>query len=95
MQSVAEQRRAVRLLQLQGQQALDRAFAGLPEQWEAIVLKHAERQKDGTLRITERAKGKILAECAADLVKLEPPIAAVVGQAVKRARQLPGEALTG
>lgn len=94
MQSIAIQRQAFRTLQYQGHLATDGIFAGLPDAWEAIVLKHAVKGKDGTLRITPAAKAKILAECDAALAALDVPIAAMLGAAVKRATALPREAVT-
>lgn len=93
MKSIQQQRREVRRLWHAAHLALDDLYAPLAVDWEQAVLRHAELQPDGTLRITPMAKAKILATIDASLEGVEPAITLALAAAVKRSTQLPREAV--
>lgn len=93
MKSIQQQRKDVRRLWYRTHLMLDELYADLPDEWERIVLQHADRAPDGTLRITPMARARILAACEQSLIALEMPVTFALSGAVKRAAALPREAI--
>lgn len=93
MKPIKHQRQDLRRLWYRTHLALDDLYADMPDHWAQLVMQHAERDRDGNLRITPLAKAKMLAACEADLIDLETAVTLLLSGAVKRAAELPREAI--
>jgi hypothetical protein len=93
MKPIKHQRQDLRRLWYRTHLALDDLYADVPDHWAHLVMQHAERDRNGNLRITPFAKARILAACEADLIDLEMAVTVLLSGAVKRAADLPHEAI--
>lgn len=91
MRTPAQQAADLRKLQWLANKDIDRLYAPVGAEAEAIIRRHAVTLDDGTQTITPDGKRMILRELEAALTRLEPKVTMAIADAVTRAADL-GEA---